>query len=150
MRVVIQRVSSAAVKVDSLTTGKIGIGLLVFVGIEDEDGVEDIHWACNKIANMRIFNDANGIMNLSVKDVGGQVLVVSQFTLHASTKKGNRPSYIKASKAAIAIPIYQATINKLEQEIGSKIETGIFGADMKVELTNDGPVTILMDSKNKE
>ena len=150
MRVVIQRVSKASVKVDGKTTGQIDIGLLVLVGVEDADTTEDIDWMCNKIVNIRIFNDDDGVMNRSVKDAGGRVLLVSQFTLHASTKKGNRPSYMKASKGDVAIPIYEAMIHKLEQELGSKVETGIFGADMKVELLNDGPVTIVMDSKNRE
>ena len=150
MRVVIQRVSKASVKVDGKTTGQIGIGLLVLVGVEDADTTEDIDWMCNKIVNIRIFNDDDGVMNRSVKDAGGRVLLVSQFTLHASTKKGNRPSYMKASKGDVAIPIYEAMIKRLEQELGSKVETGIFGADMKVELLNDGPVTIVMDSKNRE
>ena len=150
MRVVIQRVSKATVNVDGETTGQIGTGLLVLVGVEDADTTEDIDWMSNKIVNMRIFNDGDGVMNKSVKEAGGRVLLVSQFTLHASTKKGNRPSYMRASKGDVAIPIYKAMINKLEQELGSKVETGIFGADMKVELLNDGPVTIVMDSKNKE
>ena len=150
MRVVIQRVSKASVKVDGKTTGQIDIGLLVLVGVENADTTEDIDWMCNKIVNIRIFNDDDGVMNRSIKDAGGRVLLVSQFTLHASTKKGNRPSYMKASKGDVAIPIYEAMIKRLEQELGSKVETGIFGADMKVELLNDGPVTIVMDSKNKE
>ena len=150
MRVVIQRVSKASVKVDGKTTGQIDIGLLVLVGVENADTTEDIDWMCNKIVNIRIFNDDDGVMNRSVKDAGGRVLLVSQFTLHASTKKGNRPSYMKASKGDVAIPIYEAMIKRLEQELGSKVETGIFGADMKVELLNDGPVTIVMDSKNRE
>lgn len=150
MRVVIQRVSKASVKVEGETTGQIGMGLLVLVGIEDADTTEDIAWVSNKILNIRIFNDDNEVMNRSVKEVGGRVLLVSQFTLHASTKKGNRPSYMKASKGDIAIPIYEAMIKLLEKELCSKVETGIFGADMKVELLNDGPVTIVIDSKNRE
>ncbi len=150
MRVVIQRVSKASVKVDGKITGQIETGLLVLVGIEDADTTEDIDWMSNKIVNMRIFNDSADVMNLSVKDVSGRVLLVSQFTLHASTKKGNRPSYMKASKGEVAIPIYETMIQRLEEELGSKTETGIFGADMKVELLNDGPVTIVMDSKNRE
>ena len=150
MRVVIQRVSKASVKVEGETTGQIGMGLLVLVGIEDADTPEDIAWVSNKILNIRIFNDDNEVMNRSVKDAGGRVLLVSQFTLHASTKKGNRPSYMKASKGDIAIPIYEAMIKLLEKELCSKVETGIFGADMKVELLNDGPVTIVIDSKNRE
>ena len=150
MRVVIQRVSKASVKVEGETTGQIGMGLLVLVGIEDADTTEDIAWVSNKILNIRIFNDDNEVMNRSVKEVGGRVLLVSQFTLHASTKKGNRPSYMKASKGDIAIPIYEAMIKLLEKVLCSKVETGIFGADMKVELLNDGPVTIVIDSKNRE
>ena len=150
MRVVIQRVSKASVKVDGKITGQIDKGLLVLVGIEDADTTEDIDWIGNKIANMRIFDDSAGVMNLSVKDVEGHVLLVSQFTLHASTKKGNRPSYMRASKGEVAIPLYEAMIQRLESELGSHVETGVFGADMKVELLNDGPVTIVMDSKNRE
>ncbi|PWU03870.1 MAG: D-tyrosyl-tRNA(Tyr) deacylase [Bacteroidetes bacterium] len=150
MRALIQRVSHASVKVDGKITGAIPKGLLVFVGIEDADGQEDIDWLSAKIVNLRIFDDENGVMNLSVKDTGGEVLVVSQFTLHAATKKGNRPSYIKASKPEIAIPMYEKILKKLETDLGKKIEAGIFGADMKVELLNDGPVTIWIDSKNKE
>lgn len=125
-------------------------GLLVLLGIEDADGKEDTDWLSQKIINLRIFNDENGVMNRSVQDVGGDVIVVSQFTLHAQTKKGNRPSYIKASKPDVAIPIYEAFVQKMEQDLGKKIGTGIFGADMKVELLNDGPVTIVIDTKNKE
>lgn len=150
MRVVIQRVSEASVTIDQNVHSKIGMGLLVLVGIEDADTAEDIHWLSNKIINLRIFNDANGIMNCSVKDVNGELLVVSQFTLHASTKKGNRPSYIKASKPETAIPLYEAFKKSIAQELGKPIQTGVFGADMKVALLNDGPVTILIDSKNKE
>jgi D-tyrosyl-tRNA(Tyr) deacylase len=150
MRVVIQRVSEATVTIDQLINGQIGVGLLVLVGIEDADTEEDIQWICGKIVNLRIFNDAEGVMNCSVKDVDGSVLLVSQFTLHASTKKGNRPSYIKASKPIIAIPLYESMKNILAAELGKPIATGIFGADMKVALLNDGPVTILIDSKNKE
>jgi D-aminoacyl-tRNA deacylase len=150
MRVVIQRVTRACVKVNGAVTGQIGNGLLVLVGIEDADTDEDISWLSNKIINLRIFNDADGVMNLSVKEVNGHILLVSQFTLHASTKKGNRPSYIKASKPEIAIPMYEKMIQQLTADSGKKIETGIFGADMKVELLNDGPVTIVMDSKNRE
>lgn len=150
MRVVIQRVSEASVTIDHVINGQIGVGLLVLVGIEDADTVEDIQWICSKIVNLRIFNDANGVMNCSVKDIDGAILLVSQFTLHASTKKGNRPSYIKASKPTIAIPIYESMKNILATELGKPIATGIFGADMKVALLNDGPVTILIDSKNKE
>jgi D-aminoacyl-tRNA deacylase len=150
MRVVIQRVSHASVTIDGEVTGKIENGLLVLAGIEDADNDEDISWLASKIINMRIFNDENGVMNKSVIDVDGHVLLISQFTLHASTKKGNRPSYIKASKPAIAIPLYEKMIAELERLLSKKIQTGVFGADMKVQLLNDGPVTIIMDSKNRE
>jgi D-tyrosyl-tRNA(Tyr) deacylase len=150
MRVVIQRVTRASVMVDQEITGKIENGLLVLLGIEDADDNEDISWVCNKIINLRIFNDDNGVMNRSLLELRGDLLLVSQFTLHASTKKGNRPSYIKASKPAIAIPLYEKMIKQLEHDLGRKIQTGVFGADMKVELLNDGPVTILIDSKNRE
>jgi len=150
MRVVIQRVSEASVTIDQKVNGQIGNGLLVLVGIEDADTLEDIQWLSNKIVNLRIFNDAEGVMNCSVKDINGDILVVSQFTLHASTKKGNRPSYIKASKPTIAIPVYESFKKVIAEELGKPIQTGIFGADMKVSLLNDGPVTILIDSKNKE
>jgi len=150
MRVVIQRVSRASVTVDKKITGEIKEGLLVFAGFEDADTAEDIEWLTNKIVQMRIFNDENDVMNKSVKDIDGGILLVSQFTLHASTKKGNRPSYSKTSKGDIAIPLYEKTIDYLARGLGKKIETGIFGADMKVELLNDGPVTIVMDSKNRE
>ena len=150
MRAVIQRVSEASVTVEGTVTGSIQNGLLVFVGIEDADTNEDIEWLSSKIVNLRIFNDINGIMNVSVKDMNVNILLVSQFTLHASTKKGNRPSYIKASKPEIAIPLYEKMIAQLEKDLEKKIETGIFGADMKVKLLNDGPVTILIDTKNKE
>jgi D-tyrosyl-tRNA(Tyr) deacylase len=150
MRVVIQRVSKASVTVDGNVTGKINHGLLVLLGIEDADSKEDIIWLSNKIINLRIFNDENGVMNRSLIDEGGNILLVSQFTLHASTKKGNRPSYIKASTPEIAIPIYENMIVQLERDLGMTVQCGIFGADMKVELLNDGPVTILIDTKNKE
>ncbi len=150
MRVVIQRVTEASVVVDGNITGSIEQGLLVLQGIEDADSTEDIVWLSNKICNLRIFNDEDGVMNKSILDVGGDVLLVSQFTLFASTKKGNRPSYIKASKSPIAIPLYEAMINQLEKDLGKPIQTGIFGADMKLSLLNDGPVTIIIDSKNKE
>lgn len=150
MRAVIQRVSKASVKVDQQATGQIEKGLLVLLGIEDADTAEDIEWLSGKIANLRIFDDAGGVMNLSVKDIDGNVLLVSQFTLHASTKKGNRPSYIKASKPDFAIPMYGKMILQLENDLGKKVQTGIFGADMKVELLNDGPVTIVIDTKNRE
>lgn len=150
MKVVIQRVSQASVTIDSKIVAEIQKGLLVLVGIEDADTQEDILWLTSKIANLRIFEDENGMMNLSVKDINGDIIVVSQFTLQASTKKGNRPSYIKAAKPEIAIPLYEKFIAQLEQEIGKKLQTGKFGADMKVLLLNDGPVTIVMDTKNKE
>ncbi len=150
MRVVIQRVSEASVKVDDQIAGTIHKGLLVLMGVEDADTKEDIEWISSKIVNLRIFDDASGVMNLSVKDIDGEILLVSQFTLHAATKKGNRPSYIKASKPAIAIPMYEQLIDQLKNDLGKEIPTGIFGADMKVQLLNDGPVTIVMDSKNKE
>lgn len=150
MRIVLQRVSEASVTVEATVTGAIGQGLLVLVGIEDADTDEDIQWLSNKIVNLRIFNDAAGVMNLGIKDVDGDILLVSQFTLHANTKKGNRPSYIKASKPAIAIPMYEKMIRQLEIDLGKKIQTGVFGADMKIRLLNDGPVTIIIDSKNKE
>lgn len=150
MRVVIQRVSKASVKVDGKITGEIGEGLLVLLGIEDADTDEDIQWLSNKIANLRIFNDENGVMNKSVIDIHGSILLVSQFTLHASTKKGNRPGYTKASKPDFAIPMYEKMITRLEADLGKEIQTGIFGADMKVDLLNNGPVTIVIDTKNKE
>lgn len=150
MRVVIQRVSEASVKVEGNITGAIQKGLLVLVGIEDADAFEDIEWISSKIVNLRIFDDAAGVMNLSVKDIDGEILLISQFTLHAATKKGNRPSYIKASKPDVAIPMYEKLIVQLKKDLGKEIPTGIFGADMKVQLLNDGPVTIVMDSKNKE
>jgi D-tyrosyl-tRNA(Tyr) deacylase len=150
MRAVIQRVSSASVMVDGKYTGQINKGLLVLVGIEDADNAEDITWLSGKIVNLRIFSDDNGVMNCSVKDIHGEILVVSQFTLHAATKKGNRPSYIKASKPDIAIPIYEQFLDKIRIDLEKDIQAGIFGADMKVSLLNDGPVTIIIDSKNKE
>ncbi len=150
MRVVIQRVSRASVTVDKKLSGEINEGLLVLAGFEDADTTEDIEWLSSKIVPMRIFNDENGVMNKSVKDINGGILLISQFTLHASTKKGNRPSYSRASKGEIAISLYEKTIEQLQADFGNKIETGIFGADMKVELLNDGPVTIIMDSKNRE
>ncbi len=149
MKTVIQRVSSASVTIDEKIVADIQKGLLVLVGIEDADTQEDINWLCQKIANIRIFGDEKEVMNLSIKDIDGDVVVVSQFTLHALTKKGNRPSYIKASKSEIAIPIYEDFVLQLEKELGKKVQTGVFGADMKVALVNDGPVTILIDSKNK-
>jgi D-aminoacyl-tRNA deacylase len=150
MRAVIQRVSKASVKVNENISGQIEKGLLVLLGIEDADTTEDIEWLSNKITNLRVFDDEQGVMNLSVKEVGGRILLVSQFTLHASTKKGNRPSYIRASKPDFAIPLYEQMLLQLEKDTGNKIETGVFGADMKVELLNDGPVTIVIDTKNKE
>jgi D-tyrosyl-tRNA(Tyr) deacylase len=150
MRAVIQRVSSASVKVDGNVTGEIQQGLLVLVGIENSDGQEDLEWLSGKIVNLRIFNDEEGVMNKSVKDIEGGVLVVSQFTLHAATKKGNRPSYIRASKPEMAVPMYEQFKQQLATELGKEIQSGIFGADMKVELLNDGPVTIIIDTKNKE
>lgn len=150
MRVVIQRVSRASVTINGHVAGETGEGLLVLVGIEDADGPEDIAWISSKVVNLRIFNDDAGVMNISVKDRNGGILLVSQFTLHASTKKGNRPSYIKASKPDIAIPLYQKLIETLTLELGKPIATGIFGAEMKVSLLNDGPVTIIIDSKNRE
>jgi len=150
MRAVIQRVTQASVTVEEKITGTITTGLLVLLGIEDADTDEDIEWLSNKIVNLRIFDDANGVMNISVKDIDGDILLVSQFTLHASTKKGNRPSYIKASKPDIAIPLYEKMITRLELDLGKKIRTGIFGAMMKVELVTNGPVTIVIDTKNKE
>jgi len=149
MRVVIQRVSNANVKVDGNISGKIGTGLLIFAGFEDADNTDDITWISNKICNLRIFNDADGVMNTSIKEVDGNILLISQFTLHASTKKGNRPSYIKASKPPVAIPLYEQLIQQLKSDLGKDVETGIFGADMKVELVNDGPVTIIIDTKDK-
>ena len=150
MKIVIQRVSSASVTIDSEIVADIQKGLLVLVGIEDADTKEDIDWLCQKIVNLRIFGDENDVMNLSVKDIDGDIIIVSQFTLQALTKKGNRPSYIKASKPEIAIPLYDNFVNSLEIELGKKVQTGVFGADMKVALLNDGPVTIIIDSKNKE
>ena len=150
MRVVIQRVAYASVTIEQKVKSNIGNGLLVLVGIEDGDTDEDIEWLGNKIVNLRIFNDENGVMNKSILDFNGEILVISQFTLHALTKKGNRPSYIKASKPEIAIPIYERFCREIEKLLGKEIGTGKFGADMKVELLNDGPVTIWIDSKNRE
>ncbi|HPH24495.1 MAG TPA: D-aminoacyl-tRNA deacylase [Chitinophagaceae bacterium] len=150
MRVVIQRVTQASVKVNEVVVGSIQMGLLILVGIEDADTTEDVDWLCNKIINLRIFNDENEVMNKSLLDANGNILLISQFTLHASTKKGNRPSYLKASKPTIAIPLYEQMIVQLEKLLNKKVETGVFGADMKVSLLNDGPVTIVIDSKNKE
>ena len=150
MRAVIQRVSEASVKVDGKVCGSIGKGVLVFLGIEDSDSNDDIEWLSGKIMNLRIFNDDDGVMNVSLKDIYGDILLVSQFTLHASIKKGNRPSYLKASKPGISKPMYEKMISQLEADLDKKIACGIFGADMKVSLLNDGPVTILIDTKNKE
>jgi len=150
MRAVIQRVSKASVTIDGNVQGKILQGLLVLLGIEPEDTDEDIQWLSAKIVQMRIFSDQAGLMNIALKDIDGDILLISQFTLHASTKKGNRPSFIQAAKPDIAIPLYEKMILQLEQDLGKKIETGIFGADMKVELINDGPVTIIIDSKQKQ
>ena len=150
MRVVIQRVLEASVKVEGNMAGNIQSGLLILAGFEDSDGEEDIVWLSNKIVNLRIFNDENGVMNKSVQEIDGNILLVSQFTLHASTKKGNRPSYIRASKGETAILMYKKMIQQIEKDLGKKIETGEFGADMKVSLLNDGPVTIVIDTKNKE
>jgi D-aminoacyl-tRNA deacylase len=150
MRALIQRVTNASVTIDGNQKSSIGSGLLVLVGIEDADAAEDIQWLSQKIVNLRVFNDAEGVMNLSVKEVNGEILTVSQFTLHASTKKGNRPSYIKAAKPPVAIPLYEAFVKQLETDLGKTVGTGEFGADMKVELLNDGPVTIWIDTKNKE
>ena len=150
MKIVLQRVSQASVTVESKIVADIQKGLLVLVGIEDADTQEDIDWLVGKIIKMRIFGDENDVMNCSVQDVDGDIIVVSQFTLHASTKKGNRPSYIKASKPEFAIPMYENFVKSLEKEFNKKVQTGIFGADMKVSLLNDGPVTILIDSRNRE
>lgn len=150
MRAVIQRVAKAGVTIDEIIKSEIKTGLLVLIGMEDADNKEDIEWLSNKIVNLRIFDDENKVPNISVKDMGGDVLLVSQFTLQASTKKGNRPSYIKASKPEIAIPLYEKMIVQLENDLGKKIHTGEFGADMKVALLNDGPVTIVIDTKNRE
>jgi D-tyrosyl-tRNA(Tyr) deacylase len=150
MRVVIQRVKKAAVSIDEKTYSSIQNGLMILVGIEESDTLEDAEWLCSKISNLRIFADEQGVMNKSIKDTNGEILLVSQFTLHASTKKGNRPSYIKAARPEKAIPLYEQLIALLEKELNKTIATGKFGADMQVELINDGPVTILMDTKNKE
>jgi len=150
MKAVIQRVSSCSVTIDNKVVANIQKGLLVLVGFEVADNNEDLNWLTLKIANLRIFGDENGVMNLSLKEVGGDMIIVSQFTLHANTKKGNRPSYIKAAKAEVAIPLYEAFITQMETELGKKVQTGKFGADMKVALLNDGPVTIIIDTKNKE
>lgn len=150
MRVVIQRVSEASVTIDQQRVAEIQAGLLVLVGIEEIDVLEDAKWLSTKILNLRIFNDEAGVMNKSVLDIEGELLVVSQFTLHAATKKGNRPSYIKAARPDVAVPLYEAFVKELQQHLGRPVQTGRFGADMKVNLCNDGPVTILIDSQNKE
>lgn len=150
MRVVIQRVSEASITIEGQIRAAIGYGLLILLGIEDADTEEDIEWLCRKISNLRIFNDSQGVMNLEVTEVGGQLMVVSQFTLHAGTKKGNRPSYIRASKPAFAVPMYEAFVERLRAISGIEVKTGVFGADMKVALVNDGPVTIIIDTKIKE
>jgi D-aminoacyl-tRNA deacylase len=150
MRAVIQRAKHATVSINGTINGSIGSGLLVLLGIEHADTEEDINWMCSKLCNLRIFSDDKGLMNLSVKDIQGQILLVSQFTLFASTQKGNRPSYIRSARPEQAIPLYQSMVNKLEQGLGKPISTGVFGANMQVSLINDGPVTIIMDSKQKE
>ncbi len=150
MRVVVQRVSRAKIRVNGRFKGQIGQGLVVLVGIEDADGEEDVRWLSGKLVRLRIFNDEQGLMNRSVQDIGGDILVVSQFTLFASTKKGNRPSFIRAAKPEKAIPVYEAFVRQLEQELGRPVLTGEFGAHMEIELVNDGPVTILIDTKQKE
>ena len=150
MRVVIQRVTKASVTINGLVNGAIQKGLLVFVGIEEADNMEDISWLSNKIINLRIFDDDQGVMNFSLKDIVGDILLISQFTLHATTKKGNRPGYSKAARPELAIPLYQSFIKQLQNDLEKEIATGEFGADMKVELLNDGPVTIVIDTKNKE
>ncbi len=150
MRLVIQRVISASVNVNNITVSSIGKGIVVLIGIKQDDEETDIMWLVNKILNMRIFDDQDGIMNMSVKDINGEILIVSQFTLYASTKKGNRPSYINAAKSDVSIPLYEKFIEVTKKEFSGKIESGIFGADMKISLINDGPVTIIVDSKIKE
>ncbi len=150
MKVVVQRVANASVEVDTLVVAKIGKGLLLLVGIEDADNSEDVEWLTKKIIGLRIFDDEHQIPNLSVNDVGGEILLVSQFTLHASTKKGNRPSYLKASKADVALPIFNQLFESIQKDCTHNVEKGIFGADMKVQLINDGPITIIIDTKNKE
>ncbi|MDQ3682440.1 MAG: D-aminoacyl-tRNA deacylase [Bacteroidota bacterium] len=150
MRTVIQRVTKASVTIDGVIRGRIDDGLMVLIGIEDADTQEDINWLSNKIVNLRVFDNEAGIMNKSVLDINGNILLISQFTLHANIKKGNRPGYIKASKPDVAIPLYEKLIVQLKKDLGKEIQTGIFGADMKVELLNDGPVTIIIDTKNRE
>ena len=150
MRIVIQRVLEASVMVNQKITGKIGKGLLIFIGIEESDKPDEVSWLCGKIARLRIFNDNNKVMNLSVTDIDGEILVISQFTLHASTRKGNRPSYIRSARPEMAIPLYNSFVNQLEDITGKPVKTGVFGAMMEVGLVNDGPVTIIIDSKNRE
>lgn len=150
MRIVIQRVNEATVKIGNRIAGTIAKGMLVLAGIEHDDTLEDVEWLCSKLVQLRIFDDEKGVMNRSVMEIDGELLVVSQFTLHASTRKGNRPSYIRAARPDVAIPLYEEFCSNLEQKTGKKIATGEFGADMQVSLVNDGPVTILMDSKNRE
>lgn len=150
MRVVIQRVLKSELVIEKIIYSSIENGLLIFVGIENIDNVEDAEWLCNKIINLRVFNDENGVMNKSVLEIGGEVLIVSQFTLHASTKKSNRPSYIRAAKPEVAIPLYEKFISLFKVSLNDKVKTGMFGADMKISLINDGPVTIFIDTKNKE
>lgn len=150
MRAVIQRVSECCLEINGLEYNRIGKGLLVFVGIEEADNQEDINWLSAKIARLRVFNDGQAVMNLSVTDIGGEIMVVSQFTLHASTKKGNRPSYIRAAKPEIAIPLYEQFVRQMEFELGKPVRTGVFGEHMNISFTNDGPVTILIDTRNKE
>jgi D-tyrosyl-tRNA(Tyr) deacylase len=150
MRLVVQRVSSASVKVDESVISLIGNGLLILAGIEDADSADDIEWLVKKVCQLRIFNDDEGVMNLSVQDVGGDMIVVSQFTLHASTKKGNRPSYIRAARPETAVPLYEQLVSEFRKTLGKPVRTGIFGAHMEVSLVNDGPVTIILDSKNRD
>ena len=150
MRLIIQRVSYSSVTIDGKLHSAIGAGMMILLGIEDADGKEDIDWLCRKVVNLRIFNDENGVMNRSILECGGEILVVSQFTLFASTRKGNRPSYIKAARPEISVPLYEAFCQTLSDMLGTPVKTGVFGADMKVELLNDGPVTILIDSKMRE
>lgn len=150
MRAVVQRVSEASVTVEGKKVADIQKGLLILLGVEHEDTTEDIAWLSAKISKLRIFNDANGVMNVSINDIDGEAIVVSQFTLHASVKKGSRPSYIKAAKPEISIPLYETFVSQFQKDIGKEVQTGIFGADMKVSLLNDGPVTIIIDTKNKE
>jgi D-tyrosyl-tRNA(Tyr) deacylase len=150
MRAVIQRVSKASVTIEGVIKSSINDGLLILLGIEDADSIEDIEWLCAKIVRLRVFSDTGGLMNLSIQEVNGDVLIISQFTLFASTKKGNRPSYIKAAKPDLAIPLYELFLKQMKKELGKEVCSGIFGADMKVELSNDGPVTIFIDTKNKE